>query len=191
LVQLFVFARGASRPALSLPLLELSGLSDDQVRELEGLILSEGSSSWFSIIGMLPPTLRSLCEHPLLLRQILGYWKRNNDFPRQIDRIFRSWLNNVLETEPNDHASSIRREQALTLVAQATVDAPIARTHALTLFDRNNLPASILNELIGCDALHIDGSVIEVRHEALADYLRTMALVSKAGRTGFDQRVLV
>lgn len=179
LVQLFVFARGASRPALPLPLLELLALSDDQVRELEGLILSEGNSSWFSIIGMLPPTLRSLCEHPLLLRQILGYWKRNNDFPRQIDRIFRSWLDNVLETEPNDHASSIRREQALTLVAQATVDAPIARTDALTLFDRNNLPAGILNELIGCDALHIEGAVIEVRHEALADYLRTTALVAK------------
>ena len=127
---------------------------------------------------MMAPTLRALCDNPLLLRQVLGYWKREGDFPRNIEFLFRSWLDNVLETAPSDPTSTVRREQALTLLAQATVNSPIAKTEALALFDRHNMPSGILNELIGCDALRIDGSVVEVRHEALADYLRAAALAS-------------
>ncbi len=178
-VQLFVFSRAAFRPALPLlPLLELQALSEEQIRELENLILNDGKASFFSIISMMTPTLRALCGNPLLLRQVLGHWKRQNDFPKNIEFLFRSWLDNVLETEPSDLASTVRREQALTLLAQATVDSPIANTEALGLLHRHNLPSGVLNELIGCDALRIDGSVVEVRHEALADYLRAAALAS-------------
>ena len=41
---------------------------------------------------MMPPTLRALCESPLVLCQVLAYWKQHNDFPRSIELIFRSWL---------------------------------------------------------------------------------------------------
>jgi nucleoside phosphorylase len=180
LVQLFVFSRAAFKPSLSLPSLELLALTDEQVRELENLILSDGNAKWFSIIGLMTPTLRALCDNPLLLRQILGYWKRENDFPKKIEFLFRSWLDNVLETEPSDHASTIRREQALTLLAQATFDAPITLTNALALFDSNSISADVLNELIGCDALRVDGAAVQVCHEALADYLRAAALASKS-----------
>lgn len=180
LVQLFVFSRAAFKPSLSLPSLELLALTDGQVRELEDLILSDGNARWFSIIHLMTPTLRALCDNPLLLRQLLGYWKRENDFPKKIEFLFRSWLNNVLETEPSDHVSTIWRERALTLLAQATLDAPTALTNALALLDRNNIPADVLNELIGCDALRVDGAAVQVCHEALADYLRAAALASKS-----------
>lgn len=178
-VQLFVFSRAAFKPALPLlPLLVLRALSEEQIGELENLILNDGKGSFYSVTNMMAPTLRALCDNPLLLRQVLGYWKREGDFPRNIEFLFRSWLDNVLETAPSDPTSTVRREQALTLLAQATVNSPIAKTEALALFDRHNMPSGILNELIGCDALRIDGSVVEVRHEALADYLRAAALAS-------------
>jgi hypothetical protein len=177
-VQLFVFSRAALKPAIPLPLLDLERLSDDQVRELEKAILSDGSATFFSIVGMMPPTLRALRDNPLLLRLALGYWKRENDFPRKIELLFRSWLDNVLATEPSDHVSAARREHALTLLSQATIDSPVTNLEAIALFKKHDLPPAVLNELIGCDAVRASSSVIEVQHEALADYLRARAVAS-------------
>jgi Type I restriction enzyme R protein N terminus (HSDR_N) len=177
-VQLFIFSRAALKPAISLPLLDLQHLSDEQMRELEKVILSDGSAAYFSVIGMMPPTLRALCDNPLLLRLALEYWKRENDFPRKIELLFRSWLNNVLETEPSDHASVAYREHALTLLSRATFASPITTLEAIALFKKHDLPPAVLNELIGCNAARVGGSVIEVQHEALADYLRAKALAS-------------
>jgi hypothetical protein len=178
LVQLFVLSRGSLTPSLELPVLELQPLSEEQIREIEQHVLNEGGANWFSIISMMSPTLRALCDNPLLLRQVLSHWKRHNDFPQDIERLFRSWLDNVLETKTTDHVSAVRREQALTLLARATVESPIVKTEALALLDENGIPSGVFNELVGCDALSVGGSAIEVRHEALADYLRATALAS-------------
>ncbi len=175
-LQLFIFSRSPLRSAISLPLLELQPLSDEQVRELEKVILSDGTAASFSVIGMMSPTLRALCHNPLLLRLALGYWKRQNEFPRKIEILFRSWLDNVLETEPSDHASAAYREHALTLLSQATSASPIATLEAITLFQKSCLPSAVLNQLIGCDAARVSGSVIDVQHEALGDYMRAKAL---------------
>jgi Type I restriction enzyme R protein N terminus (HSDR_N) len=133
LIQIFVFARTGQQCDFSLPPLTLLPLSDEQMRELEKLVLADGSPIFYSIIGMMPPTLRALCENPLVLRQVLAYWKQHNDFPQRIESLFQSWLNNVLETEPSDFVSIAQREQALQLLAQATVDSPIVRTKAISL----------------------------------------------------------
>ncbi|MDA9426226.1 NACHT domain-containing protein [Bradyrhizobium sp. CCBAU 53380] len=178
LVQLFVFSRGSVTPSLELPVLELQPLSDEQIREIEQRVLSDGSANLYSITGMMSPTLRSLCDNPLLLRQILAHWKKYNGFPQDIERLFRTWLDNALEAESNDPVSVTRREQALTLFAQATLASPIVKTEALALLDENGIPIEVFNELVGCDALIVDGAAVEVRHEALADYLRAMALAS-------------
>jgi hypothetical protein len=177
-VQLFIFSRAAVKSAISLPLLALQPLSDEQVRELEKVILSDGSAATFSIIGMMPPTLRALCDNPLLLRLALRYWKRENDFPRKIEFLFRSWLDNVLETEPSDHASTAYREHGLTLLSLSTSASPVTTLEAITLFEKHGLPSAVLNQLIGCDAARVSGSVIEIQHEALADYVRAKALAS-------------
>jgi Type I restriction enzyme R protein N terminus (HSDR_N)/NACHT domain len=177
-VQLFVFSRGSATPSLELPVLELQPLSEEQVREIEQRVLSEGSTSWYSITGMMSPTLRALCDNPLLLRQVLAHWKKHNDFPQDIELLFRSWLDNVLEGDTNDHVSATRREQALTLLARQAVASPISKTEALALLDENGIPIECFNELVGCDALIVDGSAVELRHEALADYLRATALAS-------------
>ena len=81
-----------------------------------------------------------------------------------------------LETEPSDHASAAYREHAMTLLSQATSASPIATLEAITLFQKSCLPSAVLNQLIGCDAARVSGSVIDVQHEALGDYIRAKAL---------------
>lgn len=181
-VQIFVLGRRSIKSDLALPVLTLLLLSDEQMRELEKHVLSDGSWIFYSIIGMMPPTLRALCENPLVLRQVLAYWKRHSDFPGRIELLFRSWLDNALETEPSDFVSAAQREQALQLFAQATVDTPMVRAEAIALFKQHDLPPPVLNELIGCGAVRVEGPIVEVHHEALADYLRASAIASMEDR---------
>jgi hypothetical protein len=170
-----MFSRAALKPDLPLAWLELEPLSDEQVRDLEQIILNDGSAQHFSIVGMMSSTLRSLCINPLLLRLTLDYWKREGNFPRQIEFLFRSWLDTVLETEPSDVVSKVQREQALTVLAEATATAPIASADAIAQLNDQAIPATVLNELIQCNAVRITGAVAELQHEGLADYLRAKA----------------
>jgi hypothetical protein len=179
--QLFIFSRAAFKPDVPLPSLELDPLSDEQVRELEKVILNDGSAQNFSIVGMMSPTLRSLCVNPLLLRLALDYWKRVHDFPGSIEFLFRSWIDTVLETEPSDPVSRVQREQALTTLAEATAIGPITSGDAVARLSDRAIPAAVLNELIQCNAVRMMGAVLELQHEGLADYLRakTFAAMSE------------
>ena len=177
-LQLFVFSRGTLRPDMPLPQLELERLSDEQIRELETAILSDGGAPKFSVVGMMSTTLRSLCANPLLLRLTLEYWKRSQNFPQKIEFLFRSWLDRVLETEPNDTVSKLQREQALTALAQMTATAPIASAVATARLKDQAIPVAVLNELTQCNAVRVTGAVVEVQHEGLADYLRAKAFVA-------------
>ncbi|WP_081492494.1 type I restriction enzyme HsdR N-terminal domain-containing protein [Bradyrhizobium genomosp. I (2014)] len=178
LTQVFVFSREAARPNVALPLFTLSPLTETERRELEKTILDDGSGNFFSIIGMMPPTLSALCENPLLLQLALDYWKREHVFPNQLVPLFQSWLKNVLKTDGTDVVSFIRRERALTLIANATLDGPITGDRVIALMQKDGVPAEALNELVACDAARVNGSAIEVQHEALADYLRAKTMAS-------------
>ncbi|WP_210161392.1 type I restriction enzyme HsdR N-terminal domain-containing protein [Bradyrhizobium sp. STM 3843] len=178
LTQIFVFSREAARPNVALPLFKLAPLTDDEKRELERNNLDDGSDHFSSIIGMMSPTLLELCENPLLLQLALDYWKREREFPNQLAPLFQSWLRNVLNTEGTDIVASIRRERALTLIADATFEAPITGERVLALMEEDGVPADVLNEFVACDAARVNGSTIEVQHEALADFLRAKKMVS-------------
>lgn len=184
LSQVFVFARATTDISISLPTLQLEELSREQVRELEKIILTDGSAENFSVIGSASPTLRSICNTPLLLRLVLEYWKREHDFPRNLDVLFRSWLDTVLDSEQNDAVSRAYRERALSLLALATTDAPVTAAGAVALLKGSGIPENILNTLIQCNAVHETNSALEVLHDSLADYLRAKAF---ANRTVADQ----
>jgi hypothetical protein len=177
LVQVFVLSREGVRPHIELPLLLLEPLSYEQMKEMEKLVLNGGPH--YSVIGMMPDMLRELCKNPLLLSLALDYWKLNQAFPKQIEFLFRSWLDSTLKLQPNDTVSAIIREQALALIANATADANVTPQDALALFRADGIPQAALNELIGCDAVRVNGSIIEVQHEALADYLRAKRIASQ------------
>ena len=177
LAQVFIFTRATGDISISLPVLELLSLSYEQIRELENIILNDGTAEHYSIIGSAPPTLHSLCNTPLLLRLILEYWKREHDFPRNLDVMFRKWLDTVLDSEPNDTVSRAYRERALSVIAIATTDAPVTAGRAVALLKSNGISEEILNTLIQCNAVGDADSVLEILHESLADYLRAKAFV--------------
>ncbi len=178
LTKVFVFSREAARPDVVLPLFKLAPLTETEKRELEKTILDDGSGDFFSIIGMMPPTLSALCENPLLLQLALDYWKREDVFPNQLVPLFESWLKNVLRANATDFVSSIYRERALTLIADATLDGPITGEQVIALMQQDGISPGVLNELVACDAARANGSAIEVQHEALADYLRAKKMAS-------------
>lgn len=180
LLQIIVFSREAARPNVALPLFTLKPLTAPEQRDVEKIILDDGSGQFFSVIGMMPPMLAALCENPLLLQLTLDYWTRERAFPSRLVPLFQSWLKNVLKTEEADVVSSIRREKSLTLIADATLDGPIAGENLLTVMQQADIPPVVLNELVACDAVRINGSAIEVEHEALADYLRAKKIASES-----------
>lgn len=175
LSQILVLSRSTTAPPIPLPILRLLPLSDAEIRELENLTLSDGSTQHYSIIGQAAPTLNSLCRNPLLLRLVLDHWKSTHDLPQNIDELFRTWLEAVLESEPNDTVSRIHRERALTLIAQATAEVPISGARAVSLLRTNGVAESALNELIRSGAIRGTGAVLAIEHEGLADYLRAKA----------------
>jgi hypothetical protein len=162
-------------------LLTLEPLSDEQVRELEKIILTRGKNEpHFSVVGMMSPTLRSLCANPLLLRLALDYWKRHQDFPRKIEFLFRTWLEAVLETEPNDPVSNVQRQQALIALAQATAAGPFTSADAIHQLNERGIAPEVLNQLIQCNAFRLTAAVVEIQHESLADYLRAKAFAARS-----------
>ena len=183
LIQLFVFSRGAARPALTLPVFVLKSLTDVEKWRLEGAILGEDHS----IIHMMSPTLSALCDVPLLFQLSLSYWQSKQTLPDQIESLFREWLESVLKVEGVEVVSDIVREQALTLIATAASGAPVECTHVLNLFKERGLPAQILDELVSCDAARVYGRTVEVQHDALADYLRAKELAQKPEKDLIDE----
>jgi hypothetical protein len=175
LSQVFICSRADTKPSLTLPTLDLCPLSVQEVRELENIILSDGQAKHWSVIGSASPILRSLCDNPLILRLALDYWKYHREFPRDVDHLFRAWLETILETEPNDLVSRRIRESALTVIAEATTNGPLSSVKAIELLKNNGIAGMVLNELVNCNALHETNAALEIQHDGLADYLRAKA----------------
>ena len=180
--QIFVFSRQASKPELALPVLELLALTAEQMQAMENGILDQDGKH-YSLIGFMPEMLRRLCKNPLLLSRALAFWKLNRTFPTQITDLFQSWLSSMLKAYRNDAVATIEREQGLTAIAQATLNTPLARGKALALFKEQGIGSDVLNDLIDCDAARLTGTVIEVQHEAMADYLRAKAIATQENLT--------
>jgi hypothetical protein len=59
------------------------------------------------------------------------------------------------------------------------MNTPLASVEALTLLKKGGVRSEVLNELINCDAVRVTGAVMEVQHEAMADYLRARQFVTQ------------
>lgn len=169
-LQFFIFSRGSKRPISSLPTLELSEFSTEQQREL---------CDQFNLpTHLIPDNLYKLCTHPLLLKRTLDYWQRETKLPSKIEELFRFWVDSLLLTESGQNVSSINCEAALTLLAKETIDTPVNKVKALRLLKDNDFSEMVLDQLLGYDAIRIDGSTLALQHEALADYLRALDIVT-------------
>lgn len=177
-IQTFVFSRRSSRPNLALPSLSLNLLTNDEQNEWIELA-EDRNQLWPAVSHMLPQILRELCKHPLLLNLTLSYWKRENQLPLRINELFRDWLEAFILPGERNAATSINRESALRLLAKETTNTPINKVKALSLLRENDFTDSTFDELVRSDAIHIKGQTVELQHEALADYLRALDVLSR------------
>jgi hypothetical protein len=177
LIQLIVLSRRSATPEIPLPLFRLTAPSDQELRELELLVLGHNQRATF-VAFMMPKTLRNICENILVARLVFEYWKEHKQYPVRLGVLFRAWLDGLLQTTSVPRGRAVWQESALTLLAEASVDAPVLATAAAALLRQNNLEPSVIDELIELDALRVNGVALELQHEALADYLRAKQLAS-------------
>ncbi len=176
-VQLIVFSRESVSPELPLPRFDLAAPSDEELRDLEVLVLGHTQRSAF-VTSMMPKTLRNICENILVARLVFEYWKGHGQYPVELGLLFRAWLDGLLHTANNPSSKIVWQESSLTLLADASADAPIQATTAAALLKHNHLEPQLIDDLIERGALRVNGVSLELQHEALADYLRARQLAS-------------
>ncbi len=175
--QLFLFTRPVSRPErLPLPSVELLELDDEEQRDLvERFCLAEGCAGpgfWFRA----PDVLRAVCRHPLILQLTLAHYREQGSLPTRIETLFRAWLNRLLPSSlPLARRTDLR--SLLACFANATIDGPLAEAAAVGLVRAQGFSDDLLQALLDTDSLTQRGTMVELQHEALADYLRALDVV--------------
>lgn len=175
-LQLFVFSRWNTRPDLPIPTFQLDELTNQQ--QLEFRMLYNLDSNHPEAMWPLPGVLSTLCWHPLLLHLITSYLIRHHQLPKGITELFDSWLSAILVSESGSSTIKIDRENALSLLAMATIDKPLTEAAAIEILTQNEISRTVYDELLACDAIVVTGRTVEVLHESLSDYLRALKIKS-------------
>ncbi len=175
-LQLFIFSRLNSRPDLPIQTLHLDELTKQQQHDFR--VFANTNSKHPEVMWHLPDVLSNLCWHPLLLQLITSYLIQHHRIPNGIGDLFDSWLSAIVSSDSASATTKLDRENALSIIAQATIDNPLTPSAAIVLLERNQISKNTYDELLACDAIVVTGRTIEVIHESLADYLRALKIVS-------------
>jgi hypothetical protein len=186
-LQIFVFSRTSSRPDVGLPLLELREYSDEeQVAHAQITAARRGDPSQ-GAIGFMPQALRTLCKIPLLLQLALAYWYDHQVFPPDLKVLFRSWIDQLLDTPAAIPSQLIVLEGALSLIASESSHRTLSGANAINILRENGYAVTILDDLVRSDALRMVGGSLELVHEALGDYLRALRLAQNDSASLIDE----
>jgi hypothetical protein len=169
----FVFSRLSARPALVLPTYELTPLDDE---EKVAVLQAKGTPGPATVLQLMPPLLRDLCSNPLILIRTVDHFRATGSFPDRIEQIFRTWLDQTIRSSARSPAARAQRETALGLLAQQKARGRMLATEAVAHLGRAGSPPKLLDDLIRCDALAVNSGTVGFQHEALADYLRALAI---------------
>lgn len=172
-LSIFVFSRMSAKPALALPTYELDVLDDE---ERIAVLQAGRTAGPGTVYHLMPPLLRDLCGNPLLLTLAADHYEATGAFPNRIEELFRTWIDRTLQSDPANPADAARREAALGLIAQRKGRGRTLLTEAVRILSDAGYASTTLDELVRCDALVVSGGVVSFHHEALADYLRALAI---------------
>jgi hypothetical protein len=170
---IFVFSRLNARPALVLPTYELTALDDE---EKLAVLQAKGIPGPATVLHLMPPLLRDLCDNPLILIRSVDHYQTAGLFPERIEQIFRTWLYHTIQANARTPTVVAQREATLGLLAQQKRRGRILTTEAVALLERASFPSELLDDLVRCDALAVSNGTVSFQHEALADYLRALAI---------------
>lgn len=170
--QLFIFSRGQASPVgLELPTLELLEYEHDDLRELARQRSEDAENLRFAMHDA-PAYIYRICRHPLIADLVLEHYRWHGRHPTQIAPLYERWLDRVLDAFSPLHRAAYRG--LLDRLAEETRHGPVTVSRATELAHALPDPHATLEKLVDADAVSVRGSTLELRHEALADYLRAM-----------------
>lgn len=181
LIQIFIFSRAIATPRLGLEILIVESLSDDEKSKFIDSTFhknNEFSNQPTNFIYLIPDILRNFCSHPLLLELVINFWLSNRFISTDLINLFQNWLETTLIIDEHNLANSLYLEEALSLISYETIKSPISKMDIFKIFKENNFSASLFNELVRLDSINVKGDSIDIKHEALADYLRVKKITS-------------
>jgi hypothetical protein len=186
--RVFVFSRTNVAPKIDLPRFYVRSLSYD-----EKLALLDATSSrpeTFAALGApslpsaMPEFLQRISGIPLILNWVISFAEANNTLPRDLVELFDFWLAAILHGQEQRPTAYSELVEALSIISDATWDAPAAVAELAKKLTQAGLSPSRLDELVVLDAVTSTGLKVEVTHQALADFLRARARVHRADTDG-------
>lgn len=170
--RVIVFARNGVRPDLEGPVYELKEYSESERRAyIEAMVAPKALHP--SLPGQLASeTLRSLFDIPLLFHLAITYFLERGAFSTNLDALFRAWLESLLQSAKLKPARRIQAESALRLFARVSDHGAMLASALPKALQENGFDSNILDDLIQCDVLRLEGASVELVHEALGEYLR-------------------
>lgn len=165
-VRVYLMSRAQAAPMqLGLSCLELQSYQPQELRELATLRLGEQ----YGLSGA-PDYVYRLGEVPLIADQVLEHYRQTGSYPSNLSALFEKWLSRIVD------ASGVvdRALDRLLLeeIAVETVSRPLDIGQACELSANRPDPLGTIRRLADQDAVSIQGTTVELQHEALADYLR-------------------
>jgi hypothetical protein len=175
-LQIVLLGRDRVEPAINaLEHAALLPLSPEEQRQL-----AERADASFALRNLGAP-LDRLCESPYFLQLVLADVRATRRTPSDLVPLFRRWLDRLLSADEPDTATRLCREEAMKVLATATVGSSIMLSQAVGVLDAHKLQQSTLDDLIRLGA--VTGiEALELQHEIVADFLRAEAFVSKTDR---------
>lgn len=173
--QLFLFTRPSTLPErLGLTSLEMCDLNREEQDALIRKFWEVQSHRYPSTRDAAGDFLKSLWKYPLLLRLTLETHQQNGRLPNDIATLFRHWLDRIIPASM-PIKKRVEMREILTIVAKETVSSPLSEAALVSLAE--NYSEDALQQLVDNDAFSKRGDMLEVRHEALADYLRALEML--------------
>ena len=186
-IQLIVLSRANVAPTrLALRRLTLQGYDRDDLHALAkkraGTHPHAENAFWSA-----PDHVYRFGAVPLLADRLLDRFETQRTHAPRITSLFEQWLDAVL-TASNLVDRALDRA-LLEKIAEETTSGPIAVERAMELATPQSEASEILRRLAEADAIKIYGSMVELQHEILADYLRAVRIWSVAKSSGIPAQL--
>jgi hypothetical protein len=180
-VQTIILSRTSTRPSIDLPIYELKEYSSEERKAyIDAEIAPKGIHPSVPITSV-PDPLQTLFAIPLLFHLAMNYWMIRRSYSTDLNALFRSWIDSLFESANFTPTKKIAAEAALRVFARESSKGIMPASAVPTIFKAQGLPSDVLDDLIQCDALRVEGRSIEIVHETLGDYLRACD-VAESGR---------
>ncbi|MDH2310334.1 type I restriction enzyme HsdR N-terminal domain-containing protein [Methylobacterium brachiatum] len=166
--QLFIMSR-AALSTVNLPNMSLVEYTANDLHELGRLRSYENEAAAWAFRSA-PEYIYRIGEIPLLAELMLERYSRERRHTTNLASLYEAWIEQLLSSLTLvDQALS---RSTLEQIASETSEGPISIGRVLDLCRVRSDPEASLERLIAISAISVRGTSVELRHEALADYLR-------------------